>query len=357
MPRRSNIHREDDEASTEEVLDLVEDDSGGNVSNEHEHGDDLSQEQNITSTETLRRSSRIRKIPTFLKDYKHQVNNSASSSYYKTIYSLSSVLSYDALSKEHLKYTVAISSNIEPHTYDEACQHPEWITAMKKKIKALQDNRTWYITELPPNKTPIGCKWVYKIKRKADGTIERYKARLVAKGFTQLEGIDYLDTFSPVAKHTTIRLILALAAAKNWHLHQLDVDNAFLHGDLNEEAYMIPPSGLKDIKHNQVCKLTKSLYGLKQASCQWFAKLSSFLISINYIQYQSDHSLFVKKTPTTFTTLVIYVDDIVLAGDSLEEIENIKCQLNNSFKIKDLGHLKYFLGLEVARSRKGIHVC
>jgi len=160
-----------------------------------------------------------------------------------------------------------------------------------------------------------------------DGTIERYKACLVVKGFTQLEGIDYLDIFPPVAKHTTIRLILALVADKNLHLHQLDIDNAFLHGVLNEEVYMIPPPRLKDIKHNQVCKLTKSLYGLKHASCQWFAKLSSFLISINCIQFQSDHSLFVKKTHTTFTTLVIYVDDIVLLGYSLKEIENIKCQI------------------------------
>ncbi|XP_052732844.1 uncharacterized mitochondrial protein AtMg00820-like [Vigna angularis] len=129
----------------------------------------------------------------------------------------------------------------EPKSYSEAKGMTEWVEAMQREIKALQDNDTWVITQLPPGKATIGCKWVYKTKFKADGSIERYKARLVAKGYTQQEGIDYLDTFSPVAKLTTVRLLIALAASNNWFLHQLDVDNAFLHGDLNEEVYMDPP--------------------------------------------------------------------------------------------------------------------
>jgi len=137
---------------------------------------------------------------------------------------------------------------------------------MNKEIRALQENHTWYLTDIPSRKTPIGCKWVYNIKHKTDGTIDRHKAKLVAKGYTQLEGIDYLDTLSPMAKLTTIRLLLTTVAVKNWHLHQLDVDNTFLHGDLEEEVYMIPPPGLITERQNQVCKLTKSLYGLKQAS-------------------------------------------------------------------------------------------
>jgi len=204
------------------------------------------------------------------------------------------------------------------------------------------------LTQLPPGKTPISCKWVYKIKRKADGIIERYKAHLVAKGYTPQEGIDFLDTFSLVEKLTTVKLLLALAASHNWFLHQLDVDNAFFHGDLNEEDYMDLPPGLDIGKANQVCRLTKSLYDLKQAKIQWFDKLLTFIISTNYTQSMSDHSLFIKKTPTTFIALLVYIDDILLAGNSMTKIEHIKMLLHNNFRIKNLGELKYFLGFEEA---------
>ncbi|KAL6347334.1 hypothetical protein AAG906_016787 [Vitis piasezkii] len=135
-----------------------------------------------------------------------------------------------------------ISSTFEPKTYKQAVSIPHWQTAMTDEIKALEHNKTWDLAILPPNKTAIGCKWVYRVKFKADGSVERYKARLVAKGYTQQEGLDFFDTYSPVAKMTTVRVLLAIAAAKQWYLHQLDVNNAFLHGDLNEEVYMqLPP--------------------------------------------------------------------------------------------------------------------
>ena len=137
----------------------------------------------------------------------------------------------------------------------------------------------------------------------------------------------------------------------------MDVDNAFLIEDLNEKVYMTPPPGFTMERHIQVCRLTKSLYGLKQANRQWFAKLYSFLISTGFSQSKFGYFLFTRKTLTTFTILLVYVDDIILAGSSLSEIERIKGLLNDSFKIKDLGKLKYFLGLEVTRSRKGIHLC
>ena len=137
---------------------------------------------------------------------------------------------------------------------------------MNTELRALEVNGTWSIESLPLEKRPIGCKWVYKIKRRADSTIEHYKARLVAKGFTQLEGLDFHETFAPVAKMTTIRCLLVIALHRRWELHQMDVNNAFLYGDLDEEIYMRLPPGYSFSGSNRVCRLRKSLYGLRQAS-------------------------------------------------------------------------------------------
>jgi len=152
---------------------------------------------------------------------------------------------------------------MKPQSYEEASKYPCWQQAMKEELDALEANHTWVTTSLPLGTTSIGCRWIYKIKIKSDGTIERYKARLVAKGYTQLEGLDFLDTFAPVAKLTTLRLLLALAVTQNWVLKQLDVNNAFLHGDLVEDVYMKPPPGLLPPNSTHVCKLQRSLYGLR----------------------------------------------------------------------------------------------
>jgi hypothetical protein len=168
--------------------------------------------------------------------------------------------------------------------------------------------------------------------------------------------LDFFDTFSPVAKLTTVRLLLAVASIQNWHLHQLDVNNAFLHGDLKEDVYMSIPDGVHTSNPNQVCKLLKSLYGLKQASRKWYEKLTSLLVAEGYIQSTTDHSLFTITSGSNFTALLVYVDDIILAGNCLTEIDRIKLILDSHFKIKDLGSLKYFLGLEVAQSREGITI-
>ena len=138
---------------------------------------------------------------------------------------------------------------------------------MDKEIEALEVNDTWTLTPLPPGKSTIGCKWVYKVKYLLDGTIERYKARLVAKGFIQKLGLDYSETFSPVAKSVSVWIVLSLAAVKGWSFHQMDVNNAFFHGELLEDVYMcLPPGFHSKGEHHLVCKLNKSLYGLKQAS-------------------------------------------------------------------------------------------
>ena len=227
---------------------------------------------------------------------------------------------------------------------------------MAAEIAALEANNTWTLTPLPPNKKSIGCKWVYKIKYKADGSIERYKARLVAKGFTQKEGIDYFETFSPVAKMVSVKVLLAVTTIKGWFLSQLDVNNAFLHGDLDEEVYMALPQGFHS-QEEVVCKLNKSIYGLKQASRQWFAKFSSTLIQLGFTQSKADYSLFTRRHDDIFMILLVYVDDVLIACNDKAEVDKFKVMLDDKFKLKDLGNLKYFLGLEVARSEKGIALC
>jgi hypothetical protein len=267
---------------------------------------------------------------------------------------LSSVISYDNLSHSHKHFVCSISIDIEPQFYHQAVQHSCWHEAMQNEIKALEDNNTWSLTTLPLHKTPIGCKCVYKIKHKADGSIERYKARLVAKGFTQCESLVYFEIFSHVAKLTTVHCLLALAAINNQHLHQLDVNNAFLHGELDEEIFMKLPPRFTPKGESQVCKLNKSLYGLKQASRQWFSKFSNTLLLHGFVQLKSNYSLFIKSKGSSFIALLVYVDDIVLASNDKQAIADLIVFLNNQFKLKDLGPLKIFLGIEIARTNKGI---
>jgi hypothetical protein len=241
-----------------------------------------------------------------------------------------------------------------------ACKFQCWKEAMKAELQALTATNAWSIVDLPPGKVPIGCKWVYKTKYHSDGSIERHKAQLIAKGYTQMEGVDDFDTFSPVAKMTTIRTLLSLAAIKGWFLEQLDVNNAFLHGDLNEEVYTVLPPGLKlqnSISNDpKVCRLNKSIYGLKQATRQWYAKLSAALISLGYAPSVADFSLFTKLKDTRFTALLVYVDDIVLSGNDYAEIQHVKQFLDKKILKKDLGKLRFFLGLEISRSKNGISV-
>lgn len=203
---------------------------------------------------------------------------------------------------------------------------------------------------------------MYKVKLNADGTLERYKARLVAKGYTQQEGIDFVDTFSPVAKMTTVKTLLAVSAAKRWSLTQLDISNAFLNGDLTEEIYMSLPPGYtpKDgtmLPPNPVCKLNKSLYGLKQASRQWFLKFSASLLSLGFQSLHSDHTLFIRNVNGKYVAVLVYVDDIVIASNDNEVVDQLKEDLKKRFKLRDLGPLRYFLGLEIARASQGIYIC
>ncbi|WKA05692.1 hypothetical protein VitviT2T_023641 [Vitis vinifera] len=274
-----------------------------------------------------------------------------------TRYPLANYVSYHRYKPTYRSFVAQHSAVTEPRSYSEAAAHPKWQEVTRSELQALQANDTWSLTPLPAGKTPIGCRWVYKIKQRSDGFIERYKARLVAKGFTQLEGVDYQNTFSPTTKIISVRCLLALAAACGWSLHQMDVNNAFLHGDLHEEIYMSPPLGLRrQEEENLVCRLHKSLYGLKQASRQWFAKFSEAIQSAGYAQSRADYSLFTRKQGKSFTALLIYVDDILITGNDPVSIATTKKFLRSHFHLKDLGDLKYFLGIEVFASKNGIFI-
>ncbi|XP_070676213.1 uncharacterized protein [Malus domestica] len=319
----------------------------------------------VPSAPVLRHSDRRSAPPARFSDYvcptlpSTQPIDSSSSSTGPTTgtrYPLANFLTYHRFSPQQKSFLASISRQVEPHTYAQAALHSHWHAAMDSELRALEATNTWTLTPLPVGKTPIGCRWVYKIKHRSDGSIERYKARLVAKGYTQLEGVDYHDTFSPTAKMVTVRCLLALAAARNWSLHQLDVHNAFLHGDLHEEIYMTLPPGLRRQGENIVCRLNKSLYGLKQASRQWFAKFSEAIKSAGYIQSKADYSLFTRQQGQSFIALLIYVDDILITGNDHEGINALKRFLHGHFKIKDLGNLKYFMGIEVSQSKKGIFI-
>uniref|UniRef100_A0A2N9GF06 Integrase catalytic domain-containing protein n=1 Tax=Fagus sylvatica TaxID=28930 RepID=A0A2N9GF06_FAGSY len=270
-----------------------------------------------------------------------------------TEHPISNCVSFDHLSPSFKAFSLSLSSLVVPKSYREALSHPGWRKAMEEEMHALELNHTWDLIPKPAGTSIVGCRWVFTVKQNPDGTVDRLKARLVAKGFTQTYGLDYTETFSPVAKLNSIRIIISLAANLDWPLHQLDVKNAFLHGDLTETVYMTQPPGFES-KGECVCHLKKSIYGLKQSPRAWFDKFSKAVVSHGMTRSQADHSVFFKKTRTGIVILVVYVDDIVITGSDKEGIQILINHLSSSFLTKDLGKLRYFLGIEVARSKAGI---
>ncbi|KAK1662393.1 hypothetical protein QYE76_050552 [Lolium multiflorum] len=243
----------------------------------------------------------------------------------------------------------------EPRHFQAALGIPHWRAAMEQEFQALLKNDTWRLVPPVSGVNVIDSKWVFKVKKHADGSIERYKARLVAKGFRQRYGLDYEDTFSPVVKPTTIRLLLSLAVTRGWFLRQLDVQNAFLHGILEEEVYMRQPPGFVDPARPQhLCRLVKALYGLKQAPRAWHARLGSVLRAHGFVPSTADTSLFLLQRPEVTMYLLVYVDDIILISSSDVVADRLVSALSGDFAVKDLGALHYFLGLEVSRSSAGL---
>ncbi|KAE8686500.1 cytochrome P450 71A9-like [Hibiscus syriacus] len=226
----------------------------------------------------------------------------------------------------------------------------QWEFSMKDEMDSLMSNQTWELAELPPGKKALHNKWIYRIKEEHDGS-KRYKARLVVKGFQQKEGIDYNEIFFPKTVYN--QTVLKIVAAENLHLEQLDVKTAFLHGDLEEEIYMRQPEGfIETDKKNLVCRLKKSLYGLKQAPRQWYKKFDSFMSSSGFTRCQADHCCYIKRFDNSFIILLLYVDDMLVAGSNMQEIINLKQKLSKQFAMKDLGAAKQILGMRIKRDTK-----
>jgi hypothetical protein len=245
----------------------------------------------------------------------------------------------------------------EPPTYTIASKFPQWREAMASEFAALQRQHTWQLVPPSSDQNVVGCRWVYKIKRNSDGSVSRYKARLVAKGFHQQAGVDFAETFSPVVKPPTVRIILSLAAQNRWSLRQLDVSNAFLHGLLKETVFMAQPLGfVNSTLPSHVCHLHKSLYGLKQAPRAWFERFTSHLLTLGFKASVADASLFILSHGSVTVYLLLYVDDIIITGNSSTAVSNIISQLSDAFELKDLGPLRYFLGLQIDYQKGGFFV-
>ncbi|MFS7989993.1 putative RNA-directed DNA polymerase [Helianthus anomalus] len=272
-----------------------------------------------------------------------------------TRYPIQDYVAYAHLSTESHAFTTSLDSYPIPKNVMTALAHPGWRQAMEDEIGALRANQTWDLEQLPPGKRVVGCRWVFTIKLNPDGSLHRLKARLVAKGYSQAYGIDYDETFSPVAKMPSVRICIALAAIHHWPLHQLDVKNAFLNGILEEEVYMEQPPGfIVEEVASKVCRLRRSLYGLKQSPRAWFGRFSSVMGEFGMVRSAYDHSVFFRHHQGQRIILVVYVDDIIITGDDEDGITKLKQFLQSQFQISDLGRLRYFLGIEVSRSPQGI---
>ncbi|UYV71898.1 hypothetical protein LAZ67_9000983 [Cordylochernes scorpioides] len=256
--------------------------------------------------------------------------------------------------QRYIDAEINIAEGLEPKTYKEAMDSPNaqfWKEAMNEEMNSLTENDVYECTTLPPGQKPIDCKWVLKTKLNSKGEITRYKARLVAKGFAQKKGIDYEETFSPVARHDTIRTLLAIAANEDLKLVQFDIKTAFLYGDLQDQIYIKQPEGFNN-GTDLVWKLKKSLYGLKQSPRCWNQKIVNFMKERCLKESTADPCLFFRKTNDHLLIIAIYVDDGIIAGTNEQEIKEFLDELMFSFKITS-EPLNYFLGIEIERQPDG----
>ncbi|KAK8951402.1 hypothetical protein KSP39_PZI004749 [Platanthera zijinensis] len=225
---------------------------------------------------------------------------------------------------------------------------------MDEEMTTLTERGTWTLVPPPFGTDVVGCRWVFVVKFGPDGTMDRYKARLISKGFTQTYEVDYFDTFSPMARLSTIRVLLSVAVNRDWPISQLDVKNAFLYGDLQEAVYMEQPPGYVAQGETRVCRLKKAIYGLKQSPRAWFDKFSDIVTAVGFARSSADHSLFIRKTSLGLVVLAVYVDGILLTSDDQEGVALTKQHLRQHLVTKDMGSPKYFLGFEISRKTNSL---
>jgi hypothetical protein len=242
----------------------------------------------------------------------------------------------------------------EPTCFEEAIWKKEWADAMTEEYQSIIKNDVWEIIPRPNSKDVVSSRWLFKIKCAADGSIGKYKSRFVARGFSKKESIEYEETFTLVARYTSIKTIIALAAKMKWKLHQMDVKTTFLNGVIEEELYIEQPQGFEvEDRKSHVCKLNKSLYGLKQAPRSWYGRIDNFLTSLGFTKSKEDSNLYFKVMNDEPVILLLYVDGLFLTGEE-NLITECKKRLASKFEMKDLGLMHYFLGLEVLRSPERI---
>lgn len=247
-----------------------------------------------------------------------------------------------------------IGSVGDPQTVRDALASPDskhWKRAMEEEYHSLLENDTWELVNAPADRKPINSKWVFKVKRDSNGNIIRHKARLVVKGYAQQHGIDYDETYAPVVRHTSIRYLLAIAVKRDLIIHQMDAVTAFLQSDLDECIYMHQPECFHD-GSQKVCRLKKSLYGLKQASRVWNSKLNEALVQMGFVRSSADPCVYHRTTKSKFFAIAVYVDDFILISDDQKAIDHLKSELSTKFKMKDMGEISSVLGINIVRDRK-----
>jgi hypothetical protein len=254
-----------------------------------------------------------------------------------------------------IEHTAYSSQVMEPTTLKEAlsgCHKESWRNAVESEYSSLIENETWELVKLPAGRKPIGCKWVFKLKYGSNGEIERFKGRLVAKGYAQRYGVDYDETYAPVVRFSTIRAVLAFAVKNDMLIHQMDVVTAFLNGKLDEEIYMEQPEGYRvPGKEDHVCKLKKSLYGLKQSPRCWNAEFTKYMRELKFTQSGADSCVFIQNDEE-LSIIAVYVDDLIIITSTNKRMKELKQLLASQFKMKDMGELHYCLGINIHQDKE-----